>query len=186
MDHENQTLCTLHAFISNHCIPLHLPVNSSICVRNDTHYKHNSLTLLRSPSRDITGVLLLLYVETVHTTARRLLLLLLLLLLCASTPTPRIGMDTSTGPEVSALTTLRLAEYSPSEATGRRLLAQFTDRTVIVYQAYKPELGLFAAEHDYFGDGFNFRRTSWIKPNFTWMMYRCGWASKKDQEVMAV
>ena len=96
-------------------------------------------------------------------------------------------MDSRTGPEVTALTTLRLAEYSQqSEATGRRLLAQFTDRTVIVYQAYKPELGEFAAEHDYFGGGFSFQRTSWIKPNFTWMMYRCGWASKKDQEVMAV
>lgn len=95
-------------------------------------------------------------------------------------------MDTSTGPDINALTTLRLAEYSESEQSGRRLLAQFTDRTVVVYQAYKPELGTFAAEHDYFGGGFSFGRTSWIKPNFTWMMYRCGWASKKDQEVMAV
>jgi hypothetical protein len=23
---------------------------------------------------------------------------------------------------------------------------------------------------------------SWIKPNFLWMMYRCGWATKVDQE----
>lgn len=89
----------------------------------------------------------------------------------------------STDSDVTRLTTLRLAEYSQSEARGRRLLAQFTDRTVVVYQAYKPELGEFAAEHNYFGGGFSFQRTSWIKPNFTWMMYRCGWASKKDQEV---
>ena len=28
---------------------------------------------------------------------------------------------------------------------------------------------------------------SWIKTNFLWMMYRCGWASKKNQErVLAV
>jgi hypothetical protein len=28
---------------------------------------------------------------------------------------------------------------------------------------------------------------SWIKPNFLWMMYRCGWASKEGQErVLAV
>ena len=25
---------------------------------------------------------------------------------------------------------------------------------------------------------------SWIKPNFLWMMYRCGWATKPDQEVV--
>lgn len=23
---------------------------------------------------------------------------------------------------------------------------------------------------------------SWIKPNFLWMMFRCGWATKADQE----
>src|SRR5438045_2907354 len=28
---------------------------------------------------------------------------------------------------------------------------------------------------------------SWVKPNFLWMMYRCGWATKPDQErVLAV
>ena len=37
------------------------------------------------------------------------------------------------------------------------------------------------------GDEFSFSRMSWIKTNFLWMMYRCGWASKKDQErVLAV
>src|SRR5882672_1786865 len=25
---------------------------------------------------------------------------------------------------------------------------------------------------------------SWIKPNFLWMMYRCGWGTKPDQEVV--
>jgi len=28
---------------------------------------------------------------------------------------------------------------------------------------------------------------SWIKTNFLWMMYRCGWASKRNQErVLAI
>lgn len=62
-------------------------------------------------------------------------------------------------------------------------MAQYTDREVIVYQAYKPAIGVFAAEHNYFGEGFSFTRMSWIKPQFTWMMHRCGWATKKDQEV---
>lgn len=84
---------------------------------------------------------------------------------------------------ISSLTTLRLAEYSALTDTGRRLLAQFNDREVIVYQAYNPELGNWALEHGYFGGGFSFQRTSWIKPNFTWMMHRCGWASKQNQEV---
>lgn len=92
-------------------------------------------------------------------------------------------MDTSTSIDVSSLTNLQLGEYSKHAATGRCLLAQYTDREVIVYQAYRAELGTFAAEHDYFGGGFSFDRTSWIKPNFTWMMHRCGWAIKRDQEV---
>jgi hypothetical protein len=54
---------------------------------------------------------------------------------------------------------------------------------VIVYQAYQPSIGRFAAEHGYFGEGFSLSRMSWIKPNFLWMMYRSGWGSKKGQEV---
>ena len=47
---------------------------------------------------------------------------------------------------------------------------------------------VFAASNCRFGgEKFSFTRMSWIKPNFLWMMYRSGWASKKDQEhVLAV
>jgi hypothetical protein len=73
----------------------------------------------------------------------------------------------------------------PSE--GRHILAQYDADSVIVYQAYRPEIGLFAAEHGHFGRGFSLNRMSWIKPNFLWMMYRCGWATKEGQEtVLAV
>ena len=34
---------------------------------------------------------------------------------------------------------------------------------------------------------FRLERMTWIKPSFLWMMYRCGWAAKEDQErVLAV
>src|SRR4051794_14895550 len=65
---------------------------------------------------------------------------------------------------------------------GRVILAQFDTETVVVYQAYRPELGRFAADHGYFGGGFSLARMSWVKPNFLWMMYRCGWGTKRDQE----
>ncbi len=65
---------------------------------------------------------------------------------------------------------------------GRVILAQFDEGTVVVYQAYRPEIGQFAAKHGYFGGAFSFSRMSWVKPNFLWMMYRCGWGSKRDQE----
>ena len=37
------------------------------------------------------------------------------------------------------------------------------------------------------GDRFSYDRMSWVKTNFMWMMYRCGWCTKKNQErVLAV
>jgi hypothetical protein len=54
---------------------------------------------------------------------------------------------------------------------------------VVVYQAYRPEIGRFAARHGYFGGEFSMGRMSWIKPNFLWMMYRSGWGTKPGQEV---
>ena len=68
--------------------------------------------------------------------------------------------------------------------SGRHILAQFDDEAVIVYQAFRPAIGNVGAQHGYFGGEFSLSRMSWIKPNFLWMMYRCGWASKEGQEVV--
>lgn len=67
---------------------------------------------------------------------------------------------------------------------GRHILAQFDDETVIVYQAYRPAIGLYAVEHGRFGGPeFSYSRMSWVKPNFLWMMYRSGWGTKEGQEI---
>lgn len=66
---------------------------------------------------------------------------------------------------------------------GRHILAQFDDETILVYQAYRPEIGRFAVENGEFGGEFSFARMSWVKPNFLWMMYRSGWGTKENQEV---
>jgi hypothetical protein len=66
-------------------------------------------------------------------------------------------------------------------------MALYDDTTIVVYQAYRRSIGEYAVAHQRFGGDFNFDRMSWIKPNFLWMMYRCGWATKADQEcVLAV
>src|SRR5262249_19890500 len=67
--------------------------------------------------------------------------------------------------------------------SGRHILAQFDAKAVVVYQAYRPAIGHFAAEHGRFGGEFSTNRMSWIKPNFLWMMYRSGWGTKENQEV---
>ncbi len=69
--------------------------------------------------------------------------------------------------------------------TGKHILAQFDDNSIIVYQAYRATIGHFAARNGYFGGNhFSLERMTWIKPNFLWMMYRSGWAQKENQEVV--
>ena len=58
--------------------------------------------------------------------------------------------------------------------SGKHILAQFDETSIVVYQAYNPSIGRFAAAHGYFGESFNLTRMSWIKPNFLWMMFRSG------------
>lgn len=67
---------------------------------------------------------------------------------------------------------------------GQHILAQFDDESVIVYQAYRPEIGRFAIENGYFGGEFKYSRMSWIKSNFLWMMYRSQWGQAEGQEVI--
>jgi hypothetical protein len=67
--------------------------------------------------------------------------------------------------------------------SGRHILAQYDDRTVVVYQAYLPEIAAYAVQHQQFGGpAFSFERMSWVKPNFLWMMFRSGWGTKPGQE----
>jgi hypothetical protein len=67
--------------------------------------------------------------------------------------------------------------------TGRVILAQSDADSVVVYQAFRPSIGHYAARHGYFGGEFSMTRMTWIKPNFLWMMYRSGWGTKEGQEV---
>ncbi|MGN6153742.1 MAG: DUF4291 domain-containing protein [Lysobacteraceae bacterium] len=71
--------------------------------------------------------------------------------------------------------------------TGRHVLAQYDDAGIVVYQAYRPAIADFAVEQQRFGGEFSYTRMSWIKPNFLWMMFRAGWATKAGQErILAV
>lgn len=66
---------------------------------------------------------------------------------------------------------------------GKHILAQQTDDKILVYQAFNSNIARYAIENQRFGgSSYSFNRMTWIKPNFLWMMYRCGWASKHNQE----
>lgn len=66
---------------------------------------------------------------------------------------------------------------------GQHIIAHQHDDLMVVYQAYNNSIANFAVENQYLGgSNYNYGRMSWIKPNFLWMMYRCGWAEKENQE----
>jgi hypothetical protein len=70
-------------------------------------------------------------------------------------------------------------------ASGRVILAQFDADSVVVSQAYRPEIGRFAAAHGFLREapGYSESRMTWVKTNFLWMMYRSGWGTKPGQQV---
>ncbi|MFF0478332.1 DUF4291 domain-containing protein [Streptomyces sp. NPDC004284] len=73
------------------------------------------------------------------------------------------------------------------EARTHEVRAVFTDETITVYQAYGAGIAEPALAAGRFVAPFKRTRMTWIKPSFLWMMYRCGWATKTDQErVLAI
>jgi Domain of unknown function (DUF4291) len=77
-----------------------------------------------------------------------------------------------------------LTQISCLPKTGRHIVAQYDDQCIVVYQAYCPAISNFATTNGYFGGEFKCDRMSWIKTNFLWMMYRSGWGTKTNQEVV--
>lgn len=93
------------------------------------------------------------------------------------------GIDWRTGLSTGAYE--RVVQSWPD--SGRHILASFDDDSVVVYQAYRDSIAQFAVAYQRFGGEFSYSRMSWIKPNFLWMMYRSGWATKEGQErILAV
>ena len=72
-------------------------------------------------------------------------------------------------------------------SNSKEIRAVYTDETIRVYQAYNRTIAEEAVKNGTFGAHFSMSRMTWIKPSFLWMMYRCGWARKENQEhVLAI
>ncbi|MEU4570517.1 DUF4291 domain-containing protein [Micromonospora sp. NPDC023956] len=73
------------------------------------------------------------------------------------------------------------------ERPYREIRAGYGADTITVYQAYAPAIATPALRHGRFVAPFKRERMTWVKPSFLWMMYRCGWGAKPDQEcVLAI
>lgn len=68
------------------------------------------------------------------------------------------------------------------DALTNEVRARFDEETITVYQAYPARIAEPALKAGTFVDPFKRARMTWIKPSFLWMMYRCGWGEKADQE----
>ncbi|CAM1362399.1 conserved hypothetical protein [Tenacibaculum litopenaei] len=65
----------------------------------------------------------------------------------------------------------------------RVIRADYNDDTITIYQAYNELIANHAVLNQTFvSPPFKKERMTWIKPSFLWMMYRCGWAQKENQE----
>jgi hypothetical protein len=67
---------------------------------------------------------------------------------------------------------------------AHEIRADYNSSSIVVYQAYSPEIGRAAAKHGRFVPPFSRGRMTWIKPSFLWLMERSNWATKSGQEVV--
>jgi hypothetical protein len=75
----------------------------------------------------------------------------------------------------------------PEPTPYRQIRAVYDEKTITVYQAFRPAIAEAAVDAQTFVAPFKKERMTWVKPSFNWMMYRCGWGTKVDQErVLAV
>jgi len=64
----------------------------------------------------------------------------------------------------------------------KEIRALYKEDIIRVYQAYNENIANEALKKGTFGSSFKMDRMTWIKPSFLWMMYRCGWGTKENQE----
>src|SRR3954447_2727842 len=71
---------------------------------------------------------------------------------------------------------------SPYEIRG-----DYDRDTIVIYQAYRPQIADSALAAGRFVPPFSFGRMTWIKPSFLWLMERSNWGQRPGQErVLAV
>ena len=69
----------------------------------------------------------------------------------------------------------------------REIRASYDRETIVVYQAYCPEIADAALAAGKFVPPFSVGRMTWIKPSYLWLMERSNWARKPNQErILAV
>ncbi|HAS44620.1 MAG TPA: DUF4291 domain-containing protein [Microscillaceae bacterium] len=64
----------------------------------------------------------------------------------------------------------------------QEIRADYNRETITVYQAYGKNIALPAIKNQKFESPFSFKRMTWIKPSYLWLMERSNWGQKSNQE----
>lgn len=64
----------------------------------------------------------------------------------------------------------------------REIRAQYDRDSIVIYQAYSPQIADPAIANQRFVSPFSFHRMTWIKPSFLWLMHRSNWGQKSNQQ----
>ncbi|MDB5288908.1 MAG: hypothetical protein JWL69_149 [Phycisphaerales bacterium] len=69
-----------------------------------------------------------------------------------------------------AVTDFAFLEWHMTPATPNEIRADYDRQTIVVYQAYRPQIAEAALAAGKFVPPFSFGRMTWIKPSFLWLM----------------
>lgn len=69
----------------------------------------------------------------------------------------------------------------PARTPSREVRADYDRDSIVVYQAYGEGIAEAALKAGRLVPPFSYRRMTWIKPSFRWLMVRSQWASKPGQ-----
>lgn len=66
----------------------------------------------------------------------------------------------------------------------REIRAKYDDDTITIYQAYSSPIAKAAVKEQKLSASpdFSLQRMTWIKPSWSWMMYRSGYATKDERQ----
>lgn len=64
----------------------------------------------------------------------------------------------------------------------RQIRASFDRDSIVVYQAFRKAIAEPALKEGRFVAPFSWRRMTWVKPSFLWLMGRSNWGNKSGQE----
>lgn len=77
-----------------------------------------------------------------------------------------------------------MAEPANAQTPYRQIRAQYDQDTITVYQAYQTSIAEAAVKHQKLNASPDFKpgRMTWIKPSWSWMMYRAGYSYKDPRQ----